>query len=86
MAKSDAQRKEASRKANAGQGRREFPQPPAIAEALQRICDRSQCSDWREALSLAVINLDAMDDELFAKCMTIPKHDLTKLVEKYLGK
>lgn len=84
MAKSDAQRKADSRKANAKQGRKEFPMPPAIEQALQRICDRSQCEDWREALSLAVINLDKMDDALFAQCMAIPRHDLTKLVEKYL--
>lgn len=85
MAKSDTERKQKSRKSQAGQGRKEFPMPPAIEAAINRICDRSQCTDWREALSLAVINLDAMDDKLFAKCMSIPKHDLTKLVEKYLG-
>lgn len=85
MAKSDAQRKADSRKANAGQGRKEFPMPPAIEQALQRICDRSHCKDWREALSLAVINLDKMDDGLFALCMMIPRHDLSNLVEKNNG-
>lgn len=84
MAKTDAQRKEKSRKAQAANGRREFPMPPAIDAALQRICDRSRCADWREALSLAVINLDAMDDELFGRCMAIPRHDVKALVDKYV--
>lgn len=84
MAKTDKQRKADSRKANPDRGRKEFPMPPAIAAAIQRICDRSQCEDWREALSLAVINLDAMDDELFGRCMAIPRHDLTELIEKYM--
>lgn len=84
MAKSDATRKADSRRANAANGRKEFPMPPAISAALERICDRSQCEDWREALSLAVLNLDAMDDELFARCMAIPRHDLQALVDKYM--
>lgn len=81
--KSNAARKADSRKANAECGRKEFPMPPAIEAAIKRICDRSQCKDWREALSLAVLNLDKMDDKLFAHCMAIPRHDMTKLVEKY---
>lgn len=84
MAKSDAARKAASRAANPGQGRKEFPMPPAIANALQRICDRSGCEDWREALSLTVLNLDRMDDDLFGRCMAIPRHDLTELIAKYM--
>lgn len=85
MAKSDAARKASSRAANPGQGRKEFPMPPAVSDAVQRICDRSGCEDWREVLTWAVFNLDKMNDEQFRKCMAIPRHDVSALVDKYMG-
>jgi hypothetical protein len=56
-----------------------------VADAIQRICDRSGCEDWREVLTWAVFNLDKMSAADFERCMAIPRHDVSALIEKYMG-
>lgn len=62
MRKSNAVYKAQSRE-RLGGGRREFPMRPSTLEALQRNCDRSGFTDWREFLTFVIHNLDRAGDD-----------------------